>query len=58
MPRGMPVAQCYPVLREPMTLTCEPMAAEHLAGYDMLATRIMAGPGVYRKGYRNKRGTN
>ena len=58
LPRGMPVAQCYPVPREPMTLSCEPMAAEQQAGYDMLATRIMDGPGVYRKGYRSKRGVN
>jgi hypothetical protein len=32
------------------------MSADRFAGYDALAARIMAGPGVYRKGYRSKRG--
>ena len=58
LPRGMPVAQCYPVPREPLTLSCEPMAARHIAAYETVATKIMAGPGVYRKGYRSKRGSS
>ena len=55
LPRGMPVAQCYPVPREVMTLSCEAMSAERVAAYETVATKIMAGPGVYRKGYRSKR---
>ena len=56
LPRGTPIAQCYPVPREPPTLSCEPMSAERIGRYDTLATKIMAGPGVYRKFYRRKRG--
>jgi hypothetical protein len=56
LPKGMPIAQCCPVPREAPALRCEPMSAERVAGYDALATKIMAGPGVYRKGYRRKVG--
>ena len=56
LPRGTPIAQCYPVRREADVLVCEPMSAERVRGYDALATKIMSGPGVYRKGYRSKRG--
>ena len=56
LPRGTPVAQCYPVPREVPTLVCEAMSAVHMAHYDDLATRILSGPGVYRKSYRSKRG--
>ena len=56
LPRGTPVAQCFPVPRGAMTLSCEAMSAERVAAYDAIATKIMAGPGVYRKGYRSKRG--
>jgi hypothetical protein len=54
--RGTPVAQCCVVPREAPQLVCEPMTDERVAGYDALAGKIMAGPGVYRKGYRGKRG--
>lgn len=54
--RGTPVAQCCVVPRESPQLVCEPMTDERVAGYDALAGKIMAGPGVYRKGYRGKRG--
>ncbi len=53
--RGTPVAQCYPVPREAPTLVCEAMTSADVARYDALADRILAGPGVYRKGYRSKR---
>lgn len=55
LPRGTPVAQCYPVPREAPTLVCEPMSDAQVQGFDALAAQIMAGPGVYRKGYRSKR---
>jgi len=54
--RGTPVAQCYPVPREPLMLNCEPMSHAQVQGFDTLAAQIMNGPGVYRKGYRSKRG--
>jgi len=56
LPRGTPIAQCYPVPREAPALVCEPMPEARVRGYDALATQIMSGPGVYRKGYRSKRG--
>ena len=58
LPRGMPVAQCYPIPREALTLSCEPMAVRNIAAYETVVTKIMAGPGVYRKGYRSKRGSS
>ena len=54
--KGTPIAQCCVVPREAPELACEPMAADRIAAYDALAGRIMAGPGVYRKGFRGKRG--
>lgn len=56
LPRGMPIAQCYPVPRQVPALVCEPMSEAHRERYDALAGKIMAGPGVYRRGYRSKRG--
>jgi len=58
LPRGLPVAQCYPVPRVSLTLSCESMTATHIAAYDTVATKIMAEPGVYRKGYRSKRSSS
>jgi len=55
LPRGTPIAQCHAVPREAPTLVCEPMSEAHTQRYDALATAIMAGPGVYRQGYRSKR---
>jgi len=56
LPRGTPIAQCYPVPREAPALVCEAMSEARVQDYDALATQIMSGPGVYRKGYRSKRG--
>ena len=55
LPRGTPVAQCYPVSRTVPALMFEAMTAVDLGNYDALAAKIMAGPGVYRKGFRSKR---
>ena len=54
LPRGTPVAQCFPVRREAPTLVCETMSDQRLQDHDALATQIMAGPGVYRRAYRRK----
>ena len=56
LPRGTPIAQCYPVPRDTPTLVCEAMSEARARGHDALAGRIMAGPGVYRKSYRSKPG--
>ena len=57
LPRGTPIAQCYPVPRTAAALTFEAMSAAQLRRYEVLAAKVMAGPGVYRKGYRSKRGS-
>lgn len=49
LPRGMPVAQCFPVPRAPLHLVHEALDP---AAYDGLADALMAGPGVYRKRFR------
>ena len=54
--RGTPIAQCFAVSREVPTLTFEAMSGERVNRYEALAGKIMSGPGVYRKGYRGKRG--
>ncbi len=56
LPKGTPIAQCCAVPREAPELAFEPMPAERIAGYAALAEKIMAGPGVYRKGFRDKQG--
>jgi len=56
LPRGTPIAQCHAVPREAPELVCEPMSGEKAGRYDALAHEIMGSPGVYRKGYRSKRG--
>lgn len=56
LPRGTPIAQCFPVPRDPLALVCEPMSEPRAQSYGTLAAKIMGGPGVYRKGYRGKRG--
>ena len=53
--RGTPVAQCFPVAREPLTLACEPFGEAQAAAYDATARRLLETPGVYRKTFRAKR---
>jgi hypothetical protein len=55
LPRGLPVAQCYPVPRAAPTLECKAMSAQEVERYGGLAGDVMAGPGVYRKRFRAKR---
>ncbi len=56
LPSGTAVAQCFPVPREAATLHCEALSVERLRRYDALAAQIMAGPGVYRRQHRARRG--
>lgn len=55
LPAGTPVAQCFPVAREPLSLAFEDLAPEHIEAYDEVANALHAAPGVYRKVYRDKR---
>ena len=55
LPAGTPVAQCFPVSREPLSLVFEAMGPETVEAYDALADALHADPGVYRKVYRDRR---
>jgi len=54
--RGTPFVQCHAVPREPPELVCEPMSAERQGRYAEIGREVLAGPGVYRKRFRVKRG--
>ena len=56
LPRGTPVAQCYPVPRVAPNLAFEAMDSAQLQRADSQAQQIMAGPGVYRRLRRRHRG--
>jgi hypothetical protein len=53
--KGTPVAQCFPVPRDELTLICEAMSGEQMQRYDALASEILSGPGAYRRLHRSKR---
>jgi hypothetical protein len=55
LPRGMPVAQCIPVPRQAMTFDYATFDAAETRGYDDTATRLLSGPGVYRRTFRAPR---
>jgi hypothetical protein len=55
LPRGTPIAQCFPVPRESPQLVCEAMSVRHQKRYEQLGSRVLAEPGVYRRGFRSKR---
>ena len=55
LPRGTPVAQCFPVPRQPQSLAYEAMDPAAVGRYDQLAADLLSGPGIYRKRYRAKR---
>lgn len=55
--RGTPVAQCFPVPRSPLALSFADMDAAEAARYDATGAEILAGPGVYRKRFRARRGS-
>ena len=49
LPRGMPVAQCIPVLREPMELDMAAFDPDEQAAYDATARVLAAETGHYRR---------
>ena len=52
---GTPVAQCFPVSREALSLSFEDFTPQQVDAYDEVADALHAMPGVYRKVYRDKR---
>ncbi len=55
LPRGTPVAQCFPVRRSAPELVFEPFSAHHAARYDATAQALLSKPGVYRRRFRARR---
>jgi len=55
LPRGTPVAQCFPVPRAPLQLDVQSMSADELARYEETAGALLSEAGVYRKRYRAER---
>ncbi len=56
LPRGTPVAQCFPVPREPLDLDIGPLDAAGLDRYDATAHALLSAPGTYRRRHRARRG--
>ena len=52
LPAGTPVAQCFPVRREPLDLVRAAFSPEDASRYDATARALLAEPGVYRKQFR------
>ena len=53
LPRGTPIAQCFPVPRTRLDLVEETLDP---AAYDALAGDLLGGPGVYRRDFRSGTG--
>jgi hypothetical protein len=58
LPRGTPVAQCFPVARTPLELCCEAFSAEDAQNYEATSRALLSKPGVYRKRFRVRRGAS
>ncbi|UFZ07452.1 hypothetical protein LQG66_14555 [Bradyrhizobium ontarionense] len=56
VPKGTPVAQCFPVPREAPELVFEPFDADHAIAYSRTVAQVLAAPNVYRKRFRARRG--
>lgn len=54
LPRGTPVAQCFPVPRVHTNLIYESLSPEKSRQYTLLVKEVMQTPGVYRKRFRAK----
>jgi hypothetical protein len=53
--RGTPIAQCFPVEREALELTCQPFSPDDAKRYDATSVALLSRPGVYRKRFRVRR---
>ncbi len=53
LPRGTPVAQCFPVPHAKLDLAFEAFGDEGVRRYDTLAGALLTTPGVYRKRFRS-----
>ena len=53
--RGTPIAQCFPVSRQPLDLSCEALSDEGVSRYERTAAELLSRPGVYRRRFRARR---
>lgn len=56
LPRGTPVAQCFPIERGALELRYEAFSTEQAKRYDETAAALLSRPGVYRRAFRARRG--
>lgn len=55
LPKGTPVAQCFPVPRAALELVVESFDDAHQAAYAKTVATVLSKPGVYRKQFRARR---
>jgi hypothetical protein len=55
LPRGTPVAQCFPVAREPLELNYQAFSPDEATRYEATAKTLLSQPGHYRKKFRAPR---
>ena len=55
LPRGTPVAQCFPVPRTPLDMQFEALDPAKRELYEDTANKLLSEPGVYRRDFRAKR---
>jgi hypothetical protein len=55
LPKGTPVAQCFPVSRAPLDLAFEAFSPADGRRYDQTARMLISTKGLYRKSLRAKR---
>jgi hypothetical protein len=55
LPRGMPIAHCIPVRRDPLVLDCGAFDPGEQQRYADTARTLLSGPGHYRKHFRAPR---
>jgi len=56
LPRGTPVAQCFPVARTTLDLHCEAFSVAAARRYDETAAALLSRRGLYRRKFRARRG--
>ena len=52
LPRGAPIAQCFPIRREALELQFQPFSAEEAGRYEFTARTLLTHPGAYRRRFR------
>ena len=56
LPRGTPIAQCFPIVREALSLQFQAFSTEEAERYASTAKTLLSHPGEYRRRFRVRRG--